>query len=240
MKIKEIITEATTWQQDYTASQKSDRDNESPAKVEQFYAFVEQNCEPFLNQIGGIQNLSVYEMYHGTNVTLNPAQLLKVRQHRTPVDTPEDTQDLIDDWFQQHTGVRFRESSVFATGDPSIAESYGSLALIIPVSEFNYAWSPVYDDLTSSLERFLNKNRSKRRDAEYDIDDMIYTDKSGMEFSRKDVTNPALINKFMGQGRFKFNTGLREAINQKHEIMINSKQIIIVSSGWIDRVSNQQ
>jgi len=235
MKAREFITEAT-WQDQVKAAMKADKQIESPEKVAQFFEFVEQNCATFLSEIGGIQNINKFSLYHGTKLRLAPARLLTVRKNRTPIDTPEDTQELIDDWFEKRTGIRFRESSVFATGNPANAEAYGSLSVMFPVGKFNYAWSPVYDDLTSSLEIFMTKNGTAYLEDEYDTySDIIYTDSAGMEFNKHDVTNPKLINLFMVQGMFKVNKNLRDAIISNNEITLDCNQAIIVDYNWLER-----
>jgi len=237
MKAREFITEAT-WQDQVKPAMKADKQIESPEKVAQFFEYVKQNCGPFLKSIGGIKNLNSYILYHGTFTKLNPAVILKVRKDREPVDTPLETQELIDDWFERASGIRFRESSIFAVGKHGSAIAYGNVAALMPIGNFNYAWSPIYDDLTGKLEAFLERKMTKRQ-VDYDDDDTIISGGAGMFFVRSDVTNPEYINEFMNRGDFRINHGMIDAIQSHKEIMLDCDRVIVVSDNWLDRISEQ-
>lgn len=83
---------------------------------------------------------------------------------------PLDVQIRMDDWFSERFGIRFRESSLFATGDQHVAQSYakdwGQVRVLKPKDKYCFCWSPECADLynefsnsrdTESVEAMLRR-----------------------------------------------------------------------------------
>ncbi|MCI3208806.1 MULTISPECIES: hypothetical protein [Pandoraea] len=76
--------------------------------------------------------------------------------NRLPQNMPLDVQSRMDDWFFKRFGMRFRESSLFATGDITTAQSYagdrGQIRQLKPKDRFCFCWSPECADLYNEFE----------------------------------------------------------------------------------------
>lgn len=212
MKIKEITTEdIATGEQTY----------------EQVKALVEKSCMPFLEKVGGFEN-AVFKnpLFRGVNFFMHdPVKTVEVAQNRKPVDTPEEIHNIINTWFLKRTGVPFRSASVFCTGDWSEARRYGSgeghVVTVIPAGKFNYCWSPIYNDMYEDLGHYV-----------YNIDQISGANRDKTtEFL---LRNPSKLINFLVKGKYKFNTGLVQAIASKKELMINCQQAIVISQDWIN------
>ena len=114
-----------------------------------------------------------------------------------------DIQNALDDWFEQKFRIRFRQSSVFCTGDHYDAKSYsepnGTTAIVLPVGDYDYCWSPDVGDLFISLQR--NKGH--------------------------DLTS------FMNLSHYRCNEGIAKAIESGHEIMLHCQSIMIINPEWV-------
>ena len=213
MKIAEIITE-DSFDNDLT--------------YEQVKAMIQKSCGPYLKKIGGFEN-AVFKkpLFRGVNFFMHdPVKFVNVDQNRKPVDMPEPIHNLINDWFVKRTGIPFRSASVFCTGDWLEARGYvrdeGSVVTVLPVGNFNYCWSPVYDDMYEDLGNYvydLNNNAGSIRELT-------------TQFLLK---NPSNITNFLMKGKYKVNTGLANAIASKKEVMINCEQVAVISQDWVNQ-----
>lgn len=66
---------------------------------------------------------------------------------RKPRNLDRGIHTLVDDWFLEQSGVRFRSNALFTTGSKVDASSYGTRIGIFPIGDYNYAWSPAVEDL---------------------------------------------------------------------------------------------
>jgi hypothetical protein len=70
---------------------------------------------------------------------------------RIPLSMPISLQREIDDWFAIHFGVRFRESSLFATGCRDTASRHAvgesEVRVLRPLGPYMLCWSPTIEDL---------------------------------------------------------------------------------------------
>lgn len=87
-----------------------------------------------------------------------------VRKDRKPMDTKGPLHKIIDDWFEENTGMRARSEAVFCFGEAArnIAYEYGNLCVIFPIGKFTYTWSPDVPDLYNDV--ILNKMQHDGRD----------------------------------------------------------------------------
>lgn len=80
--------------------------------------------------------------------------------NRTPVNMPLYVHERIDDCFERQFGLRFRSRSLFTTGDPAIASSYGNIRSVVPIEEFCFCWSPHAVDLYSEVALNMGRNET--------------------------------------------------------------------------------
>lgn len=179
--------------------------------MQEWLNIIEQNCGPYLKEIGGIYKAlhPRHRLYRGLSEIIpddNKMFIVNVRQDRIPMDTPSDTHNVIDDWFESNmpSGIRYRSSSIFCVCSKAVAQTYAvggnanAVATILPVGDYHYCWSPIYNDLF----RKIGRNKLSRERIEQIIVD----------------------------GNYKEDTNLVAAIDSTHEIMLHCKQALVIRS----------
>jgi hypothetical protein len=73
-------------------------------------------------------------------------------EDRRPVHMPQAAQRAIDDYFEQKFGLRFRQRSLFATGNGAEARQHGVVRALTPLEPFCFCWSPVSADLFEEFQ----------------------------------------------------------------------------------------
>lgn len=73
------------------------------------------------------------------------------REDRVPRDTPRWAHDAINDYFKSEFNEPLRSNSLFCYSQRNKAGGYGSIYAIIPMGNYKIFWSPVIDDLTTTL-----------------------------------------------------------------------------------------
>jgi hypothetical protein len=90
----------------------------------------------------------------------NPIICIQSPLNRVPLNMPPDVQTKMDDWFFKRFGMRFRESSLFVTGDVHVAKGYagdwGQVRRLEPKARFSFCWSPKCADLYNEFENSPN------------------------------------------------------------------------------------
>ena len=90
--------------------------------------------------------LRVFSTRHGANVIR-----LSSPASRKPKNMPERVQQEMDDWFEHHFGIRFRQRAIFSTGCLDVASDYagdyGEVRALRPAAEFCFCWSRTCIDL---------------------------------------------------------------------------------------------
>lgn len=128
---------------------------------EDIVALIHKDCQPFLHEMGN--DLS-HLLYRGVSKkSLQRAKPTNIPNlyivpgyydNRNPRDTAIEVHIEINKRFVQKFGVPFR-NGVFVVGDSGLTGAYGNeLAVIIPIGNFKYCWSPKVMDLFSELEDF--------------------------------------------------------------------------------------
>jgi len=218
VKIQEIITED------------SDTKKELLKEFAGIRMFAEEQCQPYLQEIGGFDAAIIdYPMYRGIEKIEFPpgshAKTVIVNQNRIPTDTPEGVQILIDDWFQERVGVRFRQTSLHCTGRFDIAISYSGMAtgalIVIPMGEYHYAYSAQYRDLFVALGKFNYKPPNGG---------------AGMSVHEAEQFYKARINEFMDSGDYRFDTNIRGAIFSGTEIMLSCKKALVIRQKFLKKL----
>jgi len=46
----------------------------------------------------------------------------------------------MDDWFEEHVGMRTRSEAIFCTGSQAKAKMFGKTYYVFPVGDFKYVW----------------------------------------------------------------------------------------------------
>lgn len=99
------------------------------------------------------KGLSIYRGFNKVRAEL--AIELSSPKNRRPRDNSLEVHAQADDWFEQRFGYRFRESSLFVTGDYENDKSYaehGEVRVIQPLSDYVFCWSPKCCDLYGEVE----------------------------------------------------------------------------------------
>jgi len=176
---------------------------------------LKKYCQPYLNEVGGIKEaLLIRPLFRGMRglVFDPPIARISVNQNRQPVDMEPGIQKIIDDWFSERTKVRFRQQSLFCSGDITTAKIYqeeeiGPL-IVVPIGPYHYTWSPTYRDL---------------------YDEINWSSITVYVPSTKDEpTVEEKIDELLTKGNYQFDTGIREAIDSNHEIMLACKQAYVI------------
>jgi len=171
--------------------------------------YIKQNCKKYLDEVGGtgnaLQNIPLWRGIADSSFTFGHEEwtrIIPVRQDRRPVTTKPEVQKELDDWFQQHFGIRFRQSSVFCTSKWDDARSYqssgGTTVIVLPVGNYDYCWSPDVGDLFIVLQQ----NQGM------DIPELL------------DISN------------YQYNKGLIDAIESENEIMIRCQSVMLINPNW--------
>ena len=174
--------------------------------------YINLHCGKYLDEIGGLRSaLTIHPLWRGildySFMFRNQewARIMPVRQDRRPSSNKPEVQEIIDDWFQSKTGIRFRQSSAFCTGYHDDARTYqsdgGSTVIVLPVGDYSYCWSRDIGDLFIALQQ----NHCRQR-----------------------LPIPELLD----QSHYKFNTDLIAGIQSGHEIMLHCQSILVVNPDW--------
>ena len=172
MKIHEILTEAKA------------------LTSQEIAQIIIRDCAPFLSLIGNAPLSN--RIWRGTLKKIPFFSKQKCPVNRKPRDTDPEVSKIVDDWFLDNMGVRFRSNATFGTGDYHIVDDYGLGFTVLPIGEFDYCWSPRVKDMTYDL-----------------LDEVGATG-----------DNPELISDLVAGARYVMNKNLPAAIRSGHEIMI--------------------
>ena len=174
---------------------------------EKVIEFITQHCKPYLDEVDGISKaLGDLALYRGVSMFKfdegEYARIVPVNQNRRPTNTSAVAHQAVDDWFQAKFGIRFRQSSVFCTGNLGDAQSYagtsGTTAIVMPVGDYDYCWSPDVGDLYIELQR--NKGYS--------------------------------LSALMDINHYKCNEDIIAAIQSDNEIMLHCQSVMLVNPDW--------
>lgn len=106
---------------------------------------IVRDCKPAIDAAGGVIE---YHVYRGIKSS-EPFMKKDVRKNRRPLDTPEFVHDIMDQWFYDNYGIRFRSNSMFVWGRPTKvdAKHYGNTYMVFPIGQFNFIWSQRIQDI---------------------------------------------------------------------------------------------
>lgn len=162
--------------------------------LEEVLNLIRSNCGPFLDEARG-------NLYRGVGhpPEVKPGApveevLVKsmIRKNRRARDNKQEFNDYVDAITQDHVGFKMRSAALFTTTDLATAEHYGDVALIFPIGDFQFAWSPLIKDLyftffdagtedwSTELAQTMRPFIAKENEKANDVDD----DALGELFSR--------------------------------------------------------
>lgn len=182
--------------------------------------YIKLHCKKYLDEVGGIvnalQDIPLWRGFQGSTLKREEwARIMPVRQDRRPLGNSREVQLAVDDWFQEQFGIRFRQSSVFCTGNYEDARSYQSdgnnTLIVLPVGDYDYCWSPEVGDL------FIGIQQEVRRDRRENLPEVT-----------------AALN-VVRSGEYRYNTDIIDGIQSQCEIMLHCQSIMVVNPDWIDR-----
>ncbi len=203
--------------------------------------FIAEHCQPYLRQ-----NPQLLPLYRG--VPDGPMIFTKpVRPNRRPRDSYPSVHKFMNLLVHTAGKTADRTNSVFAIGTKTDTDGtgtdmgtyYGTPYVIFPIGPFHYTWSTMIKDFYVAWDpsKFRIPNEFNIFDEQYKKE-MTYFANGRIEVSNiKDPRlNPAVVSNLVGS--FKGDDGsLAEAINAKHEIMVQSESILYVQSTLINNLN---
>lgn len=199
---------------------------------------IKENCKQFIREGAPV-------LYRGIKMSSprikNINSLLKsleVRKNRNPSDSSKQLHALLNNFFNEHMGVKIRSEAMFCTGSSIIATQYGSgrfngsPPVVIPIGDFEYTWSPIIDDAFDRFEQSWYSNSWS------DINKLLKSVWQHLDL-QSDIQDPDTNDRFEaveylldehGKELYKFNTDLKEAAKSKNEIMIVCDEYYILEN----------
>ena len=174
----------------------SDSDGYDPTP-DNIIKIIQRDCRPFLDQIGG--NLAMHAIHRGTHQHNHGQNIerglwkYRTQQMRAPKDMPVEAHHVIDNWFFDKFGTRYRSQATFGTGSMMLASEYGMSHIMLPIGEFDFCWSPTVEDLFKEFGQGLNPW----------------------------VRDASVITKWLSTLQYQQNNNLVQAIASGNEIMIH-------------------
>lgn len=247
----DIITEnfKHVWytHQDYP---NNDDSTNSRAALQEIKAFINKHCQPWLKAIDN--NLQDYVVYRGTKSFppsdvpenhINAAWVRTVRTDRIPVDSSAEDTRIYDILLDIVNSDARRNNSVFVSGSLATAMAYGPAHVVIPIGDFDIAWS-------SQMRDWYHAIRDERvfiKDFFYPADQIPETDEfaklhnsiTSTPISREEALHQIL--KFYPQKitrsmidpnkvkKVVHTNNIKQAIEKKVEIMISAKEALYIN-----------
>lgn len=156
-------------------------EEEKPQDLRQF---LKENCKFYCDQADidlDKENFYKDALFRGMNSPPSSAVPTKIelygkihnsfiitpRADRKPLHTSKDTNQILDDYFEKHFGVKYRKG-LFCTGKFNDTRMYGKPYAIFPMGEFTFMWSPKTSDMfihdskisrmtPEEIEEYLNR-----------------------------------------------------------------------------------
>jgi hypothetical protein len=129
--------------------------------------YLKQVCGPYIEVLKQTNGHPLYRGYRGTNFEIvNNFKVIAPKQNRRPSDTPSGMHDKLNVLFTEKYGHPFR-NGIFATGDISIAEEYGTPYVLFPIGELVFLYSEVYKDAYLEFEQLETQLENEWGDVSY-------------------------------------------------------------------------
>jgi len=118
-------------------------------KLVETWELIKEKCSPWLNAT----DYGEQTFYRGIQFNPKANVLIRpVRTDRKPLDTEPKFHDIANALIAAAGGTANRSNSIFITSSLGMASSYGMYTVVIlPVGDFNYTWSPQWQDWYGAL-----------------------------------------------------------------------------------------
>ena len=113
---------------------------------------IRSACGPFIQANQQALQAGLF-MYRGVKGASSSDLAIEgtVRTDRIPRDTPIQWHDVLDQFFLQKFGTRYRSAAMFATNDINNTFDYGTPYVMFPKGEYKICYSPIVEDMTVDL-----------------------------------------------------------------------------------------
>jgi hypothetical protein len=203
---------------------------EEEQKLSSIIDIVRRDCQPYLQALDK-------PLFRGI-LTNKSKSLTKiedgfykgdVRKDRKPKDSSLEFHNLLDQYFEEKSGIKFRSNSLFCSFKRSVTGGYGDAFLIFPIGDFSYAWSPIfedpYDEIYNSYIEHWNLPDKPYEYAQRVAKDMKI-DAAGNESL---PVFKKVLGKF-GDQLFNINKNINQAIGKDNEIMLHCNSYYAVDT----------
>lgn len=206
--------------------------NEENNRKETFILFITNiinDCRPYIKEIIKNSDSGHLPMLYSGRKRDTDWFEQSVINGRTPKDmNPEVHKDLDNEFLKQY-GWRARSNVLFCSGDFMVTTEYGKEYMIFPKGQFKFLWNPKIADLFVHLRRFTrNVNTKYKKDnqlLQYFRDELTkevgdkWEESEALERYHIFIKN--LVNGYKS-------TNLVEALDSRHELMVNCKKYYAV------------
>lgn len=187
--------------------------NEVTLTEDNVVEFIKKNCMPYLKDWKNTGLFPDKPLYSGREAERSTNIILKnVRQDRKPTNTKPIVHNYLNNYFVDKFKIALRSKTIFAVGSVSTTLIYGEPFIIIPVGKYEIYWSPKVNDLYQFYV------------------DMGLLISDGEPFFRDDSHEKVFYD---GMNSYK-KGDLKGAIKSRNEVMVYTKQVILLSEFYWD------
>lgn len=188
---------------------------------------IETKCRPWL----AASENGAEVVYRGVkNAEHLGSFIKKTRTDRKPLDSVPTAHEIYNTLLQHAGSKANRSNSVFTTGYKLEAAEYGKVYIVFPIGEFNYVWSPKYEDWTREFDY-------------HDVELLLKPEMFAYAADHGEIHNgrlsmPILLSLIDNKNNFRFgaldkilkvNKDLVHGINSGHEIMIQCESALYIT-----------
>jgi len=164
---------------------------------------IKDDCQQFLHKVA--RSGKFHPIYYSLSSSPWPKTELKSNRTNPAPSNDAEIRESIDRVFTDQYGRDFRKNALYVSGDPK--DATGNKHLIFPIGKFDYLWSEKLADLENGLG------------PSEDEGDLYYD----MHQADTDAKRDRLVKSFLKENEFKYNEGLMECVDKKHELMLECK-----------------
>ncbi len=181
---------------------------------EEILEILERDCKRFLEICDN------KFLYRGskTQSTDNSLKKIKMRKDRAPRDMKANTHVMLDNYFEDNFGIRYRSAAVFVTGSKENAEDYGKVYAVFPIGDFSFIYSPIIVDLYSNIKH-----------------NEIVSSLNPFKKPTKIKHTQESINAYLDSGKYT-NKNLLAGIKKGNEIMIHCDEYYIIPLRTLQKI----
>ncbi len=127
----------------------------TPIPNEQLQDFIYENCREWVEKTDshdgiiyrGVNRPPIIDNYSEMNAFVKPTRL-----DRKPRDSLPALHQIFNNVLQAANSPVNRSNSLFCTSSASEAREYGKVYVLFPIGNFDYMWSPYYEDWTRKFK----------------------------------------------------------------------------------------